>query len=51
MIDVKAKNAKLKERCIRIVRELTNASDVEAARLLSDHNWNVRQVVELLRGN
>ncbi|MBX3096435.1 MAG: N-acetylmuramic acid 6-phosphate etherase [Fimbriimonadaceae bacterium] len=49
MVDVQAKNAKLKERCIRIVRELTNADDVEARRLLEQNNWNVREVITTLR--
>lgn len=49
MVDVQAKNAKLKERCIRIVRELTNADDDEARRLLEAKNWNVRDVITTLR--
>ena len=49
MVDVQAKNAKLKERCVRIVRELTNVDDDEARRLLEANGWNVRDVVTILR--
>ncbi len=51
MIDVKAKNQKLKERCVRIVRELTNATEVDALRLLEANDWNVRRVVEMLHAD
>jgi N-acetylmuramic acid 6-phosphate etherase len=50
MVDVKAKNQKLKERCVRIVRELTTATADEARDLLEQKNWNVREVIESLRG-
>jgi N-acetylmuramic acid 6-phosphate etherase len=49
MVDVKAKNHKLKERCIRIVRELTTATADEARDLLEQKSWNVREVLKLLR--
>jgi len=49
MVDVKAKNAKLKERCIRIVRDLSTATEDEAARLLEASNWNIRTVLDQLR--
>ena len=49
MVDVKAKNAKLKERCIRIVRELSPATEHEAETLLQEHNWNVREVLDALK--
>lgn len=45
MVDVKAKNAKLKERCIRIVRDLTTATEDEARTQLEAHDWNIRKVV------
>lgn len=48
MVDVKAKNAKLKERCIRIVRELSSATEDEAREMLEEHDWNVRVVLEYL---
>lgn len=49
MVDVKAKNQKLKERCIRIVRELSTASDDEARRLLEHHDWSIRRVLDELK--
>lgn len=49
MVDVKAKNAKLKERCVRIVRDLTTVTEDEARDLLDQHEWNVRRVLELVR--
>lgn len=48
MVDVKAKNGKLKERCIRIVRELSSATEDEARELLEEHDWNVRVVLDYL---
>lgn len=48
MVDVKAKNGKLKERCIRIVRELSSATEDEAREMLEEHEWNVRVVLEYL---
>jgi N-acetylmuramic acid 6-phosphate etherase len=45
MVDVKASNAKLKERCARIVTELTNATRDEAWDLLERNDWNIRQVL------
>ena len=46
MVDVKAKNQKLKDRCVRIVRELTTLTELEAAALLEQHDWSVRRVLE-----
>jgi N-acetylmuramic acid 6-phosphate etherase len=48
MVDVKAKNQKLKERCARIVHDLTTATYDEAWEMLDNHGWNVRRVVGLL---
>jgi N-acetylmuramic acid 6-phosphate etherase len=48
MVDVKAKNGKLKERCARIVHDLTDATIDEAWELLEQNKWNVRQVVAAL---
>lgn len=47
MVDVKAKNQKLKERCVRIVRELSTLTEEEAAHLLETHDWNVREVLNV----
>ncbi|MCH8978092.1 MAG: N-acetylmuramic acid 6-phosphate etherase, partial [Armatimonadetes bacterium] len=49
MVDVEATNQKLKERCVRIVRELSTASDEKARRLLDEHSWDVRKVLEIVR--
>ena len=45
MVDVKANNRKLKERCARIVCELTTATFDEACTMLERHDWNIREVV------
>lgn len=49
MVDVKAKNHKLKERCVRIVRELTNATADEARQALDELGYDVRKVLERFR--
>ncbi len=49
MVDVKAKNLKLKERCVRIVQELTPATQEEATHLLETNEWNVRRVLQELK--
>ena len=42
MVDVKAKNAKLRDRCARIVGELTGLSAEEATGLLERNGWSIR---------
>ncbi len=49
MVDVKAKNQKLKERCARIVCELTSATRDEAWDMLDANDWNIRDVIEVMR--
>lgn len=49
MVDVKAKNQKLKERCARIVTELTPVTLEEAWVLLESHGWSVRSVLDALK--
>jgi N-acetylmuramic acid 6-phosphate etherase len=49
MVDVKAKNFKLKERCCRIVTELTNVTRDEAQELLEANEWSIRAVLQQLR--
>lgn len=49
MIDVKANNQKLKERCARIVHDLTTATIDEAWQRLERDGWNVRKSIEHLR--
>lgn len=49
MVDVLPVNQKLKERCIKIVRELTTATEDEAAAFLQQHSWSIRSVLEAHR--
>lgn len=49
MVDVKATNAKLKERCCRIVCELVAITMDEAKELLENHDWNIRAVLDQLK--
>lgn len=49
MVDVKATNHKLRERCVRILRDLTTVSETEAERLLAAHGWNIRHVLTIMR--
>ncbi|MBS1705909.1 MAG: N-acetylmuramic acid 6-phosphate etherase [Armatimonadetes bacterium] len=48
MVDVKAKNVKLKERCVRIVRDLSTATEDEAHAALEQVDWNVRAALNHL---
>lgn len=50
MVDVRAKNQKLKERCCRIVQELTSSTFEEAWQILESVDWNVRAAVEQMNG-
>jgi N-acetylmuramic acid 6-phosphate etherase len=49
MVDVKAKNQKLKERCARIVRDLSSATLDEAYEVLEANDWTVRRALEVIR--
>ena len=49
MVDVKAKNQKLKDRCARIVCELTPATKDEAWQMLEENDWSIRRVIESQR--
>lgn len=49
MVDVKATNAKLRERCIKIVRDLSPVTEEEAENLLRTHDWSIRDVLNILR--
>ena len=42
MVDVKAKNAKLRDRCVRIVGELAPVTSEEARALLKANGWSIR---------
>jgi N-acetylmuramic acid 6-phosphate etherase len=48
MVDVNAKNHKLRERCVRIVRDLSNATDEEARAVLEDAGWVIRRALRKL---
>lgn len=45
MIDVRATNAKLRDRATRIVMELTGWDEARAAAALTRQNWNIRSVL------
>jgi N-acetylmuramic acid 6-phosphate etherase len=47
MVDVKATNAKLKDRCARIVCELSTATYDEAWHLLEENAWCIRTVLDV----
>lgn len=49
MVDVKATNAKLRERCGRIVVQLTQIPMDEALEILEERDWNVRSAIEEAR--
>jgi N-acetylmuramic acid 6-phosphate etherase len=51
MVDVKAKNFKLKERCVRIVRDLSTATEDEAREALEREEWNVRAALNRLQAS
>ena len=51
MVDVKAKNHKLKERCARIVTELSPLTYDEAYDLLDQNDWNIRRVLEGIKAS
>ena len=46
MVDVKAKNAKLRIRCARIVGDLTGLSVDEAIPLLEKNGWSIRAALD-----
>ncbi|MEX2242453.1 MAG: N-acetylmuramic acid 6-phosphate etherase [Fimbriimonadaceae bacterium] len=45
MVDVKASNEKLKQRCVSIVMALTGVSESDARAALEEHDWNVRKAI------
>ena len=42
MVDVKATNEKLRERCVSIVMSLTGLSENDARSALESHDWSIR---------
>ncbi len=49
MVDLNPSNRKLRQRAIRIVRELTGSSEETAAQALQRANWVVKKALESLR--
>lgn len=49
MVDVKAKNVKLRDRCVRIVCELSNATKDEAQEALEANDWSIRAAIESMK--
>lgn len=49
MVDVKAKNIKLRDRCVRIVCELSNATKDEAKEALEKCDFNIRLALDALQ--
>ncbi len=49
MVDVKAKNQKLKDRCVRILCELTPLTRDEAWDTLEANDWSIRKVMDGLQ--
>lgn len=49
MVDVNPSNVKLRDRAVRIVRELTGADAVQATAALEKTGWIVKRALELLR--
>jgi len=45
MIDLNPSNTKLRARAIRIVQDLTGATDADARASLQEHHWDVRKAV------
>ncbi len=43
MVDLRASNAKLRDRAIRVVSEIRRLSYQEAEQILLEHDWNVRE--------
>jgi N-acetylmuramic acid 6-phosphate etherase len=49
MVDVRATNAKLKERAVRIVTELCGGTRAEALAALEQAGWSCKLAIALLR--
>jgi N-acetylmuramic acid 6-phosphate (MurNAc-6-P) etherase len=48
MIDLDPTNTKLRDRAVRIVRQLTNATEAEARRALEQTQWDVKKAAARL---
>ena len=51
MVEVRPTNAKLRDRAVRIVQELTGASYESAQKALEQNHWTVKSALAKLRGN
>ena len=49
MVDLNPSNVKLRDRAVRIVRELTKVSEADAARALERSNWVIKQALQRLK--
>jgi len=47
MVNLKPTNEKLKKRVFSIVMEITGLSEIDAEKLLEEHEWNIRKAVEV----
>ena len=45
MINLAPSNEKLKRRVVRITTEILNCNEEKARKLLSENNWNIREVI------
>jgi len=50
MVDVRATNAKLRDRATRVVMELTGWDEPRALVALTQHDWNIRRVLASVSG-
>jgi|TARA_Y100001934_G_scaffold30413_1_gene33591 N-acetylmuramic acid 6-phosphate etherase len=48
MVDLDPSNTKLRDRAVRIVRQLTRATETEAAAALDQSNWNIKKAAARL---
>ena len=48
MIDLDPSNTKLRDRAVRIIRQLTNATEAEARRALEQTQWDVKKAAARL---
>jgi len=51
MVDLNPSNIKLRQRAVRIVRELTGVDEAEAIQVLQSNSWVVKRALEKLRSD
>ena len=49
MVDMNPSNVKLRDRAVRLVRELTGKDEAAAREALDQHDWVVKNAVQSLR--